>query len=111
MSWTQSEGFTRVAGSTKRDLRLRGILAKEAIIKVIRSTDWRKASLSTFIVLFYATITGLYVQFFLMFCQDLAWFATRGISNSWSFGQIVAITVWAEPLCEYIHLEIRKFQY
>ncbi|KAK0508144.1 hypothetical protein JMJ35_009228 [Cladonia borealis] len=107
LSWTQSEGFTRVAESTNKDLRLRGILAKEAIIKVFRSTDWRKASKSAFIVLFYATITGFYVQFFLMFCQDLAWFATHGISNSWSFGQIVAITVWAEPLCEYLHLEIR----
>ena len=111
LSWTQSEGFKRDAESTNKDLRLRGILAKEAIIKVFRSTDWRKASKSAFIVLFYSTITGFYVQFFLMFCQDLAWFATHGISNSWSFGQIVAITVWAEPLCEYLHLEIREFQY
>ena len=110
LSWTQSEGFTRVAERTKRDLRLRGILAKEAIIRVFRSTDWRKASKSTFIVLFYATMTGFYVQFFIMFCQDLAWFASK-VSNSWSFGQIVAITVWAEPLCEYIHLEIREFRY
>ena len=28
--------------------------------------------------------------------------------NTWSFGQIVAITVWVPPLCEYFHLEQRK---
>ena len=114
LSWTQSEGFTKVAESTNKDLRLRGLLAKEAIIKklkVFRSTDWRKASQSAFIVLLYATILGFYIYFFVIFCQDLAWFAWNGVSNTWSFGQIVAITVWAEPLCEYIHLEIREFQY
>ena len=113
--WTQPEWFTKVTdNNTSRDLRLHGLLAKEAIIKnfkSFRSTDWPKASQTVFIFLFYATILGLYVYFFAIYCQDLAWFASHGISNSWSFGQIVAITVWAEPLCEYIHLEIRKSHY
>ena len=112
LSWTQSEGFTKVTESTSKYLRLRGLLAKEAIIKIIKvfgSTDWLKASKSAFIFLFYATIVGFYIYFFVIFCQDLAWFAGNGVSNVWSFGQIVAITVWAEPLCEYIHLEIREF--
>ena len=114
LSWTQSGWFTKVRESTSKDLRGRVLLATEAIIKTFKafkSADWLTASQSTFIVLFYATISGFYIYFFVIFCQDLAWFASNGVSKSWSFGQIVAITVWAEPLCEYIHLEIREFQY
>lgn len=112
--WTQFEWVTKVTDTTSKDLHLRGLLTKEAIIryfKSFRSTKWPNASQTAFIVLFYASIVGVYVYFFVSYCQDLAWFAKNGISNSWSFGQIVAITVWAEPLCEYIHLEIRKSQY
>ena len=101
--WTRSEWFTNVMDTTR-----------EAIVKnfkSFRSTDWLKASQTAFIILFYATIICLYVYFFTTYCVDLAWFASNGISSSWSFGQIVAITVWAGPLCEYIHLEIRKSQY
>ncbi len=105
LSWTQSEGFTKVTESTSKDLRLRGLLAKEAIIKIL------KASTSAFIVLFYVTIIGFYIYFFVIYCGDLALFAWNDISKEWSFGQMVAITVWAEPLCEYIHLEIRESQY
>lgn len=112
--WTQSEWFTKVTDTTSKDLRLRGLLTKEAIIKTFksfRSTDWLKASQTAFIVLFYATIIGFYVFFFVTYCQDLAGFASYQISRSWSFGQIVAVTVWAGPLCEYIHLEIREYQF
>ena len=113
--WIQSEWFIKVMDTTSRDLRLRGLLTEDAIMrnsKSFGSTDWLKASQTAFIVLFYGTLLGLYVYFFIMYCQDLAWFASQGIvSKSWSFGQIVAITVWAEPLCEYIHLEIRESQF
>ena len=119
LSWsgpsrTKSEWFTKVTENTSKKLRIRGLLAKEAIIKmlkVFRSADWPAASQLFLIVLFYATILGIYICFFTIFCSDLAWFASNGVSNTWSFGQIVAITVWAQPLCEYIHLEIREFQY
>ena len=113
-SRTKSGWFTKVTESTSKKLRIRGLLAKEAIIKmlkVFRSVDWLAASQLFLIVLFYATILGIYICFFTIFCSDLAWFASNGVSNTWSFGQIVAITVWAQPLCEYIHLEIREFQY
>ena len=112
--WTQSEWFTKVTDTTSKDLRLCGLLTKEAIIKPFksfRSTDWLKASQTAFIFLFYATIISFYMFFFAIYCGDLAWFASNGISNSWSFGQIVAVTVWAGPLCEYIHLEIREYQF
>ena len=111
--WTQSEWFTKVRDTTSKDPRLRGLLTKEATIKTFksfRSTHWPKAS-QTFIVFFYATIIGFYVFFFVTYCQDLAGFASYQISRSWSFGQIVAVTVWAGPLCEYIHLEIREYQF
>ncbi|KAL8936890.1 MAG: hypothetical protein Q9216_004692 [Gyalolechia sp. 2 TL-2023] len=46
-----------------------------------------------------------------MFLRDLAWFAENDVySKTWNFGQIVAITVWAPPVCEFIHLEIRGMQ-
>ena len=112
--WTQSEWFTKVTDTTSKDLRLRGLLTKEAIIRnfqSFRSTDWLKASQTAFIVLFYATIIGFYMFFFVTYCQDLAWFASYHISKSWSFGQIVAVTVWAGPLCEYMYLEIRESQF
>ena len=51
----------------------------------------------------------LYIKFFIMFLSDLAWFASNDVYNkTWNFGQVVAITVWAPPICEYIHLEIRE---
>ena len=58
----------------------------------------------------YLTFAALYLYGFVMFFKDLAWFAPLVDIHSWGFGQIVAVTVWAGPLCEYFHLEIRKFQ-
>ena len=58
----------------------------------------------------YTTFSGLYFYYFALFSENLAWFAITGTySTSWNFGQIVAITVWAPPICEYIHLEMREF--
>lgn len=31
------------------------------------------------------------------------------VSTDWSFGQVVAITVWTAPLVQYLYLEIRKY--
>ena len=78
-----------------------------------KHTDrWYSTARKGFIVLFYGTLLVLYGYLFIIYCQDLAWFASHGVvSKSWSFSQIVAITVWAEPLCEYIHLEIRESQF
>ena len=105
--WTQSRWFTKVTKTTSKGFRLCGLFNKAAIIKDVKSLG----SAGWLFVLFYATILGLYVYFLIQYCGDLAWFANNGVSTSWTFGQIVAITVWAGPLCEYIHLEIRKSQY
>ena len=34
--------------------------------------------------------------------------ASAGVVHTWTFGQIVAISVWAQPLCEYVKLSVRK---
>ena len=60
------------------------------------------------ISLLYVVFFAIYIYFFVIFFGDLSWFASYVDVNTWSFGQIVAITVWTQPLCEYFHLELRK---
>ena len=44
-----------------------------------------------------------------MFLLDLRWFGQiGGYSDFWTFGQIVVITAWVEPLYKYLYLKIRK---
>jgi len=77
--------------------------------RFFRSTTCTKATRKCIIIATYLTMSGLYIYWFIIFAQDLAYFAINGnYSKTWNFGQIVAITVWAPPLCEYIHLELRK---
>lgn len=47
-------------------------------------------------------------------CLQLSLLATNGTLNvinsrDWSFGQTVAVTIWAAPLAEYRDLSSRKF--
>lgn len=59
------------------------------------------------IYLLYTTAWVLYIFFFLELIGDYALFLLFGMVNrSWNFGQIVGITVWAEPLVEYAYLEL-----
>ena len=72
--------------------------------------DWPSTLTSAAVVSMYLLFFFLYIYWFAVFIKDLEWFAYNGVAvNSWSFGQVVAITVWAEPLCEYFHLELREF--
>ena len=70
--------------------------------------DWSGKGRQMIVFLIYLTFAGFYVWWFRTFFIDLAWFAHLVDHKSWGFGQIVAITVWAGPLCEYIHLELRE---
>ena len=46
---------------------------------------------------------------FAVFAEDLNWFRLNEIYDpAWGFGQIVAILVWAPPLCEYLWESFRK---
>ena len=71
-------------------------------------------------------ITVLHFIFFGQYLQDLTIFARYSIGNvtykywgaveifnssDWSFGQIVALVVWASPICEFMVLEIGKLKY
>ena len=71
--------------------------------------DWPSMIAPAALFSMYIIFSGLFFHWFKIFIQDLEWFAYNGVDiHTWSFGQIVAITVWAEPLCEYFHLELRE---
>lgn len=77
-----------------------------SLIQHFGATERRKIACRAAI---HATVFFVYIYWFAIFLRDLRWFGQiGGYSDSWSFGQIVAITVWVGPLCEYLHLEIRK---
>lgn len=73
-----------------------------------RIHDWPGKGRRMIVFMVYLAFMGVYVGWFRTFFIDLAWFAPLVDRDSWGFGQVVAITVWAGPLCEYIHLELRE---
>ncbi len=79
------------------------------------SHDWpRKFRRFLVICLYWMIFLGGIVSF-VFFFQGLASFQAKIDLHTWTFGQVVAITVWAPPLCEYFHLELlgmtRGFQH
>ena len=59
-------------------------------------------------IIFRVVFLAIYATFFRTYMGDLAWFAKRDVYNkTWNFGQIVAISIWAPAIAEWIHLEIR----
>lgn len=73
-------------------------------------TDYAIVIKKVFRAALYILFTGLYIFGLYFFCDSLALFAQAGLlSKSWSFGQVLAIMVWAQPLLEYLHLEFSKF--
>lgn len=58
----------------------------------------------------YLSFIGVYLWFFKLYISNLKVFATKkAYNNTWTFGQVVALTLWAPPLCEYVHVEMRKY--
>ena len=49
-----------------------------------------------------------YLVFWAYYLRSLKIGASAGIVQTWTFGQIVAISVWAQPLFEYVKLSVRK---
>ena len=68
---------------------------------------WRRYLIN----LIYTIIWFFYLVFFASLLRYF-WIFARGesssVSKNWTFGQIVGITVWAEPLVEFMYLEISK---
>lgn len=66
-------------------------------------------------ILHYGTIAfhfiffGLYIYCFYIFGEDLQWFNSNNVFDpSWSFGQIVAILVWAPTVVDYLWDQTRE---
>ncbi|KAL8788982.1 MAG: hypothetical protein Q9213_001391 [Squamulea squamosa] len=77
----------------------------------LRAYGWQSSLGLALRMAVYIVFLTFYVRFYNMFLHDLAWFAKNDvIGNEWNFGQVFAITVWAPPVIEYIHLEMRGMQ-
>ena len=108
-------------GSIRMDLRISFTIMIKASITLVTlismrieklekraaSHDWpRKYRRFLVIFLYWIIFLGCIVCFAFDFL-GLASFQTKVDHQTWTFGQIVAITVWTPPLCEYFHLELR----
>ena len=49
-----------------------------------------------------------YFVFWAYYLRSLKIGASAGVVHIWTFGQIIAISVWAQPLFEYVKLSVRK---
>ena len=112
-SWTKHplivDSSTRLQQDTLPAMKVHVRRAYQDVRTHASTLDWPSTMTSAIIFSLYLVFFGLYIHWFKIFIQDLKWFAYHGVDPSkWSFGQIVAISVWAEPLCEYCHLELRK---
>ena len=56
----------------------------------------------------YFIIWSCYFIFWAYYLRSLRFGASAGIVKTWTFGQIIAISVWAQPLFEYVKLSVRK---
>ena len=72
-------------------------------------TDYPRIIGRLFIAMFHIMLVGLYIIWFFVFGVFLAVYpASQSLNTSWGFGQVLAIMVWAQPLCEYVQLEFSK---
>lgn len=70
---------------------------------VVVRNEW----LTILIYLIYTIVWSFFIFFFSELLSYYAIFLSGGsISSVWNFGQIVGITVWAEPFVEYLYLEM-----
>lgn len=53
---------------------------------------------------------GIYLWYIKLYLSNLKVFASKdAYDDTWTFGQVVALTIWVPPLCEYVHYEMRKY--
>lgn len=106
-SWRGSDRYIMAKNTTRR-------FSQQSLAKtkhMHRTADYGKLFRQYLVASLYIVFSCLYLYYFSVFSRLLAWFAVNNYnSKTWNFGQVVAITVWAPPLCEYIHLELRKSQ-
>lgn len=84
-------------------LKLRNALAA-SFLRL--SEDWRPI----FVISLYTSAWFVYLVYISDLMSYFQLFLSYGMINfTWNFGQIVGITVWAEPLVEYAYLELSTF--
>lgn len=107
------EHFWNSSDPTNRKIRnsiFRFSLAESKVdnfrrMKTVTSWLWRYTVPALFVI-----FVLIYLYCFAVFANDLNWFRENEIYDpTWGFGQIVAILVWASPLCEYFWESFRKY--
>ena len=99
--------FCRSGDSKQQDLN-RWILSKLGIATSKPLFPHAGTVLRSATVIFHFVFFWLYIYCFFIFGEDLDWFNEAKIYDpSWSFGQVVAILVWAPTLCDYLWDQIR----
>ena len=94
--WNSSDRTNRKIRDYIFRSRLRG--SKADRIRQLNRWLWRYI-----VPVLFTIIALIYLYCFAVFANDLNWFRENEIYDpSWGFGQIVAILVWAPPLCEYM---------
>lgn len=107
--WLRAQIARIKSTKANRVLAERFVDIVRAIQEQLQILGWEGSARLFLKTVFYALFIYLYFKFFTIFLRDLAWFAQMDVySRKWNFGQVVAITVWAPPICEFIHLEIRE---
>ena len=71
------------------------------------SHDWPRKYRRFLVIFFYWVLFAGCIVCFVLDFLGLASFQAKIDHKSWTFGQIVAISVWTPPLCEFFHLELR----
>ncbi|KAL8960223.1 MAG: hypothetical protein Q9193_003030 [Seirophora villosa] len=76
--------------------------------KRLRALTWKRLIRGSFNIGVFLLFLMIYIPLCIDFLYGLAWFGRNKCYNmTWNFGQVVALTVWAQPICEYIYLELR----
>ncbi|KAG8525678.1 uncharacterized protein KY384_000438 [Bacidia gigantensis] len=104
-AWMNTSFWSKVAMKRiEHEIKGQILLTRQKAEKVGHAT----LAYKVFKFCIYVTFIAIYLDFFALFMTDLAWFASNNVyNNTWNFGQVVALTVWAPPIAEYIHLEFR----
>lgn len=85
---------------------------KLGIFRLKLGTKWAKGYVQVFYLLTYFVISVFLTGFLEMFFASwTSLFRSHIIigTHTWGFGQIVAVAIWAAPLCEWIYLEFRTY--
>ena len=78
-----------------RNLDRRGILQRKKLWGMMTTVYWLVEPLLLFMALFHFSVLGLIVE-------DIQF----GTAGSWSFGQIIAVTVWAPTIAKFIYFNV-----